>query len=287
MLQSDEATGTLMDLGLTYLQAKTYLSLTKFEKAEANKIAKISDVARQDIYRIMATLENLGLVEKIIAKPISYKATPLKEGSLMLLQKKSKEHRILQKKTKSLLNGDQKKNVLIAHEENTQFTITSERKLFVKRLEKSFAEAKTCEMIFPAAGLHFTLFHFFQVLKMALREGAKIRIITEATQCASTSKKLEILKKNPFFEIKLASSPINFGIILFDNKQVNMCISSNLAEVPSLGTNNQQFVEAAKMMFKVMWSNDQERNMRNLETLTQLEELQKSNIQNQQLKQIS
>jgi hypothetical protein len=66
-----------------------------------------------------------------------------------------------------------------------------------------------------------------------------------------------------------------------------MCISSNLAEVPSLGTNNQQFVEAAKMMFKVMWSNDQERNMRNLETLTQLEELQKSNIQNQQLKQIS
>ncbi len=173
MLQSDEATGTLMDLGLTYLQAKTYLSLTKFEKAEANKIAKISDIARQDSYRIMATLENLGLVEKIIAKPISYKATPLKEGSLMLLQKKTKEHRILQKKTKSLLDGDQKRNLLIAHEENTQFTITSERKLFVKRLEKSFEEAKTCEKVFSSGRFTFHFVSFFPNSQIGIEEGCK------------------------------------------------------------------------------------------------------------------
>lgn len=115
---------------------------------------------------------------------------------------------------------------------------------------------------------------------MALRKGAKIRIITEATEFTSISKKIEILEKNPFFKIKFASSPINFGIILFDNKQVNMCISnSSHAEVPSLGTNNQQCVEAAKMMFEVMWNNDQERNIRNLETLPQIEELHERTIQ--------
>ena len=143
MLQNDKTIEILMNLGLTYLQAKTYLTLTQLEKAEAQKISKASDVARQDIYRIMPTLEKLGLAEKVIGTPILYKATPLKEGSLMLLQKRTKEHTTLQEKIKLLLNSNQEGNInTIFHEENSQFIITSERKLFLKKNGKvSFRSA--------------------------------------------------------------------------------------------------------------------------------------------------
>jgi hypothetical protein len=46
-----------MSLGLTYLQAKIYFTLTQLKTAEAQKISNVSNVARQDIYRLMPTLE--------------------------------------------------------------------------------------------------------------------------------------------------------------------------------------------------------------------------------------
>lgn len=257
MLQNDKTLEILMDLGLTYLQAKTYLILTQLEKAEATKISKASDVARQDIYRIMPTLEKLGLAVKVIGTPILYKATPLKEGSSMLLQKRTNEHTTLQEKIKVLLNSDQERNInSMVHEETQQFIITSERKLFVKRLEKAFLEAKTCEMIFPARGLKSMLFNSFQCLKMAIMKGTKIRIITEKTEGTLISNKLQTLKKNPLFEIKFASSPIDCGIVIFNNEEVNMCISSS-GEVPSLYTDNPQLVKVAQMIFEGMWNDAQ------------------------------
>ena len=39
----------------------------------------------------MPTLEEAGLVEKILAEPVMYKATPMKESLHLLLNKKTKE----------------------------------------------------------------------------------------------------------------------------------------------------------------------------------------------------
>jgi len=87
----DEHIQALMGFGLTLLQAKIYLNLVKLEKADVKTLSKASNVARQDIYRIMLTLQKLGLTEKIIAKPTMYKATPIKEGLSILLQNKKRK----------------------------------------------------------------------------------------------------------------------------------------------------------------------------------------------------
>jgi sugar-specific transcriptional regulator TrmB len=65
MIQDDIQ--TLTDLGLSLLQAKTYLNLAKLGKANVQTIAKASNVARQDIYRVMPKLQKLGLAEKFIS----------------------------------------------------------------------------------------------------------------------------------------------------------------------------------------------------------------------------
>jgi sugar-specific transcriptional regulator TrmB len=260
MLQNDETVTTLMNLGLTSLQAKTYLALTELGRADAQKVSKLSNVARQDIYRIMPTLEKLGLVEKAIAKPTLYKAVPLKDGCLMLLKERIKQQTMLQNKIKSLLNNNNKETNVDAtiQEDITQFVITSERKLFSKRIEKAHLEARTADMIIPADALNLVLFNSFESLETSMKKGAEIRIITGKREGESTNARLQTLKRNPLFEIRSASSLIDFAIVIFNKKEVNMCISVTPSEVPSLWTNNPRVVRIAQTLFESIWADAQD-----------------------------
>ena len=112
-------------------------------------------------------------------------------------------------------------------------------------------------MLIPMLGLKFTMFYFFQCIKIALNRGARIRIITEEIKDAAIRKKLRIFEKNPFFEIRFAAaSPINFAVTVFNNKEMHLCISQK-SEVPSLYSNNAQAVEEAKMLFEAIWNSSE------------------------------
>lgn len=258
MLQNDETIEILMNLGLTCLQAKTYLVLTTLEKAEIKKIAKISNIARQDIYRIMLTLEKLGLAEKVIATPALYKATPLKEGSFMLFQKRAKEHTALQEKIKLLVNNDDDKerNInAIVHEEISQFIITSERKLFLKKMGEAISEAQlSMNTVIESDRFKTMVFYHYQHLKRAMGRGVKIRIITERSEEKSTRTE-QAIKKNPLFELKYSSTQFPVTITIFDSKEVDIHVSETV--VPILWTNNPHVVKLAETYFEYMWDNAQ------------------------------
>ncbi len=259
-MQRDKMLEALMSLGLTCLQAKSYLALTQLDRADARTISKASNVARQDIYRIMPTLEKIGLVEKIVATPVLYKATPREEGFKMLLQKRTSEDTMLRKKVKSILNNGNNENFdSIIHEESTEFIIISGRQLLVKKFQTSFIEAATCDLIFPAFAWNFVIFNLFEDMKIALAKSAKIRIVTEKEDLRPlVSKKLEALTKSPFFQIRFSCSPLEFGLAIFNDKEVDICISGNSSEVPSMWTNNRQFVKMAQTTFENEWHNAQD-----------------------------
>ncbi len=253
----DEYVQTLTELELTLLQAKAYINLARIGKADVNTISKASNLARSDAYRVMLVLERLGLAEKIIDKKTVYKATPIKEGISILLKNKKKRYDEIEKKSRLLLNSFHDNVSQDSQAENQQFIITYESTLFRMKFEKSFSEAKTCEMMIPAAGLKYAMFHFFECIKTALKKGAKILIITEKTEDATINKKLRSFEKNPLFEIRFTSaSHINFAVTVFNYNEVNLCISPN-SEVPSLYSNNAQAVEEAQMLFESIWNNSE------------------------------
>ena len=257
MLQNDETIEILMNLGLTCLQAKTYLVLTTLEKAEIKKISEISNVARQDIYRIMPALEKLGLVERVIATPTLYKATPLKEGSFMLFQKRAKEHTALQEKIKLLVNNDDKKRNInaIVHEATSQFMVTSERKLFLKKMGEAISEAQlSVNTVIESDRFKTMLFCHYQHLKRAIGRGVKIRIITERSEAKSTRNE-QAIKKNPLFELKYSSTHVPVTMTIFDSKEVDIHVSDMV--VPILWTNNPHVVKLAETYFECIWDKAQ------------------------------
>ena len=138
----------LMKLGLTLLQAKTYLALAKIGVANVTTISKVSNVAREEIYRTIPKLEEIGLVEKIIGRPSFCKPLPLKEGLSLLIELRKTENVKLQKRTKEIMQNLRKgffRNTF--QDESWQFIITSGQRLFLKRFDASFRTLKARWML--------------------------------------------------------------------------------------------------------------------------------------------
>jgi sugar-specific transcriptional regulator TrmB len=134
MFQDEECVDTLMGLGLTLLQAKTYLGLAKLGVADVKSISKVSKVARQDVYRVTPKLQKWGLAEKIISTPTLYRAVLLKKGLVTLLQQKVEENAELKEKTNKLIEAfDESFSTGVTLKENpAEFIITSEKNFSTK-----------------------------------------------------------------------------------------------------------------------------------------------------------
>jgi len=156
---------TFMGLGLTLLQAKTYFALAKLGVADVKTVSKVSNVARQDVYRVTPKLQKRGLVEKIIATPTLYKAIPLKAGLSTLLQQRVAEDEELQEKTEVLIRNFENNfgSGTAVKENEPQFIITSEETLFHKRItEATDAAQKSKDAIVTLEGckaIRFTTYN--------------------------------------------------------------------------------------------------------------------------------
>jgi sugar-specific transcriptional regulator TrmB len=90
LLIDEESVQSLSRLGLSTSQVKVYLALLELEKATAKTIAKHSKVARQEAYRVLAELQEKGLVEKIIEIPTKFKPIPIEDCIYLLIERKKK-----------------------------------------------------------------------------------------------------------------------------------------------------------------------------------------------------
>ena len=111
MIANDSEVQTLIDLGLTSIQARTYLGLAKFGPQKISVISKQSKVARLDIYRSLAKLQELSLVEEIVETPVKYRAVSLDKGIGSLLERRAQEYNKLRKSTQVLLQSLKEKQI--------------------------------------------------------------------------------------------------------------------------------------------------------------------------------
>jgi hypothetical protein len=54
--------------------------MLKLEKAPVGQIAKFSKVRREDVYRVLPTLEKIDLIEKLIGKIAETRATSISDA---------------------------------------------------------------------------------------------------------------------------------------------------------------------------------------------------------------
>ncbi len=255
----DEDIQTLKELGLTLLQAKTYLALSASGNATIKTIAKNTRIAKHDVYRIMPSLQELGLVEKMVSTPVIYKAAPMENATSKLLQNKTHECTNLQKKTADLVSYFRNNSFHEpVQEEDSQFRIISEKLLLLKTLDDATDNVQYTIDIMHAWGFTsgMLLKHDPGVLKRAMKRGARIRWITEIHKEDKQAEKiLSILTKNPLFEIRYYRAPIPIRTAIYDKKEAAMGLS-HLPEdwAISMWSNNRMFVKIVTNYYEQIWN---------------------------------
>lgn len=258
MLSSrDEAVQTLTSLGLTSCQARVYLALVQSGISTAKTISKVSNVARQDTYRITAGLQKLGLVEKTITKPVMFRAVPIKDGLSILLEKRSGETLELQKKTRELINILKERVKPAFQQEEVQFALISGREALINEAKKAIEKAQTSIELVTSSKMFFPwVISQEKLYKEAVERGVKIRLIIDKPEDNQKLPDiLQTLKKDSSFRIKYVPTLPLSRMGVYDRKDVyiNTSTVAVFKAAPVLWTNNPNLLTALQDFFEILW----------------------------------
>src|ERR687892_2581620 len=87
----------LTELGLTSYEAKAYVALTRRDSSTAAQTARLSNVPRQRIYDVLATLVEKGLASTRPGDVVKYRATPPAQAIEGLLARRRQELELLER----------------------------------------------------------------------------------------------------------------------------------------------------------------------------------------------
>jgi sugar-specific transcriptional regulator TrmB len=259
MFIREEYISVLTELGLTYLQAKIYLTIVSIGNATAKTIFKYAKIARQDIYRILTELEERGLVERTITKPLVFKPLPINSAIQILLQEKEEELKHLRKKAfRNLGNLEADCSKMITLEGDNQFKILSKHQVNPSSIVYKIGDAVNRAQKSVMCLTTFKIFNKIKYIeeqswKQAVKRGVKFKFIV----CGCKSNEIEqtldqVLKNSDNFKIETLDIEPPTCIILIDEKEV-FCRLGVTIESPVLWSASSNFVEMIRDYFEIKW----------------------------------
>ena len=249
---------TLTRLGLTMCQAKVFLSLVQNGTSSAKTIADLSGVAREKIYQTVPTLQKLCLVEKILEKPVSFKAVPIKEGLSILVARKDREHNELRRATRELLYNMVKQETLVeAVKVESEFNLIPPNKASLRARTKAIENAqKTIDM----ATSWKRFLQMMEILKEefagAMKRGVKCRfVVYNKRKGNGQSQTLGEFVGSSSFELRSLPNSPKVVMTLIDKKQMFIvtAVNADFLEAPMLWSNAQPLGIMAQDYFDLLW----------------------------------
>jgi sugar-specific transcriptional regulator TrmB len=256
-MANDENMALLLGLGLTLNQAKVYLAILKLQKTTVGQVASFSKVRREDVYRILPSLEKMGLIERFLGKPTEIRATRVSNSltSLVTEEKNRSEERLtdMRSKVQKLSLKDWKQQPL--GEESIYILIAEKKAILAKTSELINNSKKEVGLIADKARIAQVLANFSDEHKHAIKIGAKIRLIFEGESPDTLLKeKVQKLIGGTSVLVKFHREPLNH-FIMSDDKEalINSSKESGLGDSPSLWTNNSNLIGVLRTGFESDW----------------------------------
>jgi len=258
-MSNNENTDLLLSLGLSLNQAKVYLAILKLEKTTAGQVAKFSKVRREDVYRLLPSLEKMGLIERLMGKPMEIRATPISDAlSFMVSEQKSKfDERIkgMRVAVQSLSLNDWK--LPITGEESLYILIAEKKAILAKTSRLIRNSRKEVALIADKVRIIPVLSQFSDECKRAIKKGAQIRLIFEGDSTdILLGEKVNKLIEGTSVHVKFHHKPLNH-FIMSDDKEALITTSkeSGLGESSTLWTNNSNLIGVLRTGFESDWKN--------------------------------
>jgi sugar-specific transcriptional regulator TrmB len=256
-MSNDENTELLLGLGLTLNQARVYIAVLKLQKTTVGQVAKFSKVRREDVYRVLPSLEKMGLIERLMGKPTEIRATLISNSltSLVTEEKNRSEERLIdmQNKVQKLSLKDWRQPP--SGEESIYILIVEKKAILAKTSELINNSEKEVGLIADKVRITQILAHFSDEYKHAIKKEAQVRLIFEGERPdILLTEKVQKLIGTASVSVKFHREPLNH-FIMSDDKEALITTSkeSGLGESPSLWTNNSNLIGVLRTGFESDW----------------------------------
>ncbi len=259
-MSTERLTKRLQELGLEKKEAELYVFLSAMGPSPARIVSRRFNLNRMKAYRSLKTLEDKGLVQSLIGRPIRYVATPLidvlnrqKGGLKQRLTDLEQNSGTLVEEWKNLASGAAQPT-----DEEFKFRIFQGRQqvfdLLLDMCDKAEEEVRLVTTTRDLARL--SLWGVDDRFKALTQNGKKVRVLTQID--------LEGLKNvEPYLRLVEArhvilSAPIRFAIIDGRETLTTVAMDDSMSMTTKadtgLWTNASSYVAAMRIFFDALWS---------------------------------
>jgi len=255
LANDDESIKILEDFGLTTLQAKIYLILSKMDRSTARVLSEKSKITRQDVYRLLIELFDLGFVEKIIAIPTEFRAIPIDKAISDLINLRNQETTELQKEAGDLLAhyiGEYSEND--NEKQESQFEMITGRRTQLLKTSELLNETKNS--IALVTKLQFLTYFFPSILNKKSEDSVNVQIVTDKPLLHdSLWNELRGLSQRNLLKIRCLPSTPTCTVLLFDDKEMALAMSAEkeIQEMPFLWSSDSNFIKMAQLYIQTAW----------------------------------
>ena len=246
----DERIRTLQGLGLTNNQAKIYLASLQTGCSTVKSIAHYAQIGREDVYRVLPSLQDLGLLKKHIGSPTLFEPVDPAEVVSLLLGNKMEE--LSELKAKALQFVEHCKNQSKDSFSDDSFVMVTNVNIAINTLIDSIK--KTSQSWIFTSG-----FDRFIVRQNMPKKQLQIKEMYNAVQ---RGVKIKAVLDQPNDRMKLQKvsfgNPISRAFIEHENFQYRY-IDSQHAGLLSIFDDKLMFIETQqgpRVLIPQLWSNN-------------------------------
>jgi sugar-specific transcriptional regulator TrmB len=247
----------LQRLGLPFNHARVYFALFHAGLSTAKAISKKSGVERSETYRIIAKLEKIGLVERIIYRPCKFRAISICDAFSILMEHRIRKTTELQAKINEIIKKFKNNNPRTAlKKDEAQFSLVSEENAVRGKEKQLVTVQRSFDNVSSWKNPHTILFIDMENVAEALQRGVKMRVIIDRpSEKISLSNIRKSLEKYSNFKMRHLLNAPKALMSIYDKKEAWICTGRNptVEECPTLWTSNSSLLSVLQDYFELMW----------------------------------
>lgn len=245
----------LTQLGLTTNQAKIYLTCANYKSSTVKQISQTANLASEVVYRTIPKLQKMSLIEKTVAFPAEYQATPIDLAINTLLEQRKKENTEVQKKAKELLTYMAKRKTG-KHNEDHKIVLIPEKERQIQFTEKKVHTAKKSLHVIGMGQKFYTWLNtYHELIKELLTKNIEAQLVFAGTEKGNNNQTLKDIPKDSNLKSKYTPDKIQTCLVIVDDREVLIDTSpeSGFAHTPVYWSNDPGIVALCKAYFEKFW----------------------------------
>lgn len=247
----------LIRLKLSKNEAKVFLYLARSGAQKAQKIAESLNLHRTEVYKILRTLENQGIIYRVLERPMKFKAVPLEKFlDLKLEEKRERIYQLEKRKTELLHLWGSLPEVNEPENEEKMLQVVEGKNKIIGKISKllKLSEKRFKGVLNDRNLIGVYNSSFFEELETLSKKKKDIdvKILTDYSPTSTFVLEQMNLVNCDFAFLHLKDQP---SFIISDAGYMILFMENNNNKFCVMETNDRSIVKSYENLFDMLWKN--------------------------------